>query len=95
MERTDETGGQVGVRFGSHLVAFSVGYVVFSSASVPGVVMEEFDVGFTAVGLLMSAALTSFVAVQLIGGRLVDDRPTPPCCSASSSSTRASPFPST
>jgi predicted MFS family arabinose efflux permease len=69
---------RIGVRFGPHLVAFSVGYVVFSYASVPGAVMEEFDVGFTAVGLLMSAALTSFVAVQLIGGRLVDARPTLP-----------------
>ncbi|WP_331233374.1 MFS transporter [Natronorarus salvus] len=67
-----------GVRFGPHLAAFSVGYVVFSYASVPGVVMAEFGVGFTAVGLLMSAALASFVAVQLIGGRLVDDRPTLP-----------------
>ena len=68
----------IGVRYGPHLVAFSIGYVVFSYASVPGVVVDEFDVGYTAVGLLMSAALASFVVVQTIGGRLVDDRPTLP-----------------
>lgn len=67
-----------GIRYGPHLVAFSVGYVIFSYAAVPEIVMQEFDVGFTAVGLLMSAALISFVGVQSIGGRLVDDRPTLP-----------------
>ncbi len=66
----------VGVRYGPHLVAFSVGYVLFSYASIPGVVVTEFDVGYTAVGLLMSVALASFVVVQTVGGRLVNDRPT-------------------
>lgn len=66
----------VGVRYGPHLVAFSVGYVLFSYASIPDVVVAEFDVGYTAVGLLMSVALASFVVVQTIGGRLVNDRPT-------------------
>ncbi|SDQ38487.1 MFS transporter [Natronobacterium texcoconense] len=66
----------VGIRYGPHLAAASVGYVLFSYASVPGVVVETFGVGFTAVGLLMSGALASFVVVQAVGGRLVDDRPT-------------------
>lgn len=66
----------VGVRYGPHLAAASVGYVLFSYASVPGIVVETFDVGFTAVGLLMSGALAAFVVVQTVGGRLVDDRPT-------------------
>lgn len=70
--------GAIGLRFGPHFAAFSVGYVIFSYASVPGVVTREFGVGFTAVGLLMSAALASFVVVQAIGGRLVNDRPTLP-----------------
>jgi MFS family permease len=66
----------LGVRYGPHLAALSVGYVVFSYAAVPSHVMATFDVGFTAVGLLMSAALVSFVAVQAIGGRIVNDRST-------------------
>ena len=68
----------VGIRYGPHLVAFSVGYVLFSYASVPGLVVSRFDVGFTAVGLLMSVALVSFVVVQTVGGRLVTDGPTLP-----------------
>ncbi|ELY53812.1 MFS transporter [Natronolimnohabitans innermongolicus] len=67
---------EYGIRYGPHLAAFSVGYVLFSYAAVPGVVGDHFDVGYTAVGLLMSAALASFVLVQLFGGRLVDDRST-------------------
>jgi fucose permease len=68
----------IGLRYGPHLVAFSVGYVLFSYASVPGVVVEQFDVGYAAVGLLMSAALAAFVLVQTVGGRLVNDRATVP-----------------
>ncbi|WP_255168751.1 MFS transporter [Natrononativus amylolyticus] len=68
----------IGLRYGPHLAALSVGYVVFSYAAIPGVVVREFDVGYTAVGLLMSAALLAFVAVQAVGGRLVDDRATLP-----------------
>lgn len=67
-----------GIRYGPHLVALSVGYVVFSYAAVPGIIMAEFEVGFTAVGLLMSVVLVSFVGVQTVGGRLVNDRPTLP-----------------
>jgi MFS family permease len=68
----------VGIRYGPHLVAFSVGYVLFSYASVPGVVVDHFSVGYAAVGLLMSAALAAFVVVQTVGGRLVDNRSTVP-----------------
>lgn len=68
----------VGIRYGPHLAAFSVGYVLFSYASVPDVVVDQFGVGYTAVGLLMSAALAAFVVVQTVGGRLVDDRSTVP-----------------
>lgn len=67
-----------GIRFGPHLLVFSIGYVVFSFAAVPGAVIDRFDVGFTAVGLLMSAALTSFVLVQPLVGRVVDGRATLP-----------------
>ena len=65
-----------GIRYGPHLAAFSVGYVLFSYASVPGAVVGRFGVGYTAVGLLMSAALAAFVVVQPLGGRLVDGRET-------------------
>ena len=69
---------EYGLRYGPHLAAFSVGYVLFSYASVPGTVVSEFGVGYTAVGLLMSVALGAFVVVQAVGGRLVDDRSTLP-----------------
>ncbi|MDQ2050493.1 MFS transporter [Natronolimnohabitans sp. A-GB9] len=72
MERT------YGIEYGPHLAAFSVGYVLFSYASVPGAVVGQFDVGYTAVGLLMSAALAAFVIVQPLGGRFVDGRSTVP-----------------
>ena len=67
-----------GIRYGPQLLIFAVGYVVFSYAAVPGLVIERFGVGFTAVGLLMSAALSAFVLVQPIGGRFVDRRATLP-----------------
>ncbi len=67
-----------GIRYGPQLLIFAIGYVVFSYAAVPGLVIERFDVGFTAVGLLMSAALSAFVLVQPIGGRFVDRRATLP-----------------
>lgn len=70
--------GGFGVRFGPHLLVFSIGYVVFSFAAVPGAVIERFDVGFTAVGLLMSAALAAFVVVQPVAGRVLDHRATLP-----------------
>lgn len=83
-----ETMTNYGLQYGPHLVALSVGYVIFSYASVPAHVGAEFGVGYTAVGLLMSAALFSFVLVQVFGNRLVGDRPTLPvllgvvCCNA-------------
>lgn len=70
--------GEYGLRYGPHLAAFSVGYVLFAYASVPGTVVSEFGVGYTAVGLLMSVALGAFVVVQTVGGRLVDGRSTLP-----------------
>jgi len=67
-----------GITLGPHLLVFSIGYVVFSYASVPDAVMTRFDAGFAEVGLLISAALGAFVLVQTVGGRVVDDRATLP-----------------
>lgn len=63
-----------GTRYGPHLANFSVGYALFAYASVPAVVTARFDVGFAAVGLLMSGAIGTFALVQLVGGRVVDGR---------------------
>ena len=64
------------IRYAPHLAIASVGYVLFGYAAVPDVVMTGLDVGFAEVGLLMSAALASFTLVQVVGGRLVNDRST-------------------
>jgi nitrate/nitrite transporter NarK len=55
-----------------HLSMLSVGYTLFAFASVPAVVRERFGTSFVSVGLLMSAVLLSFSAVQLPAGRLLD-----------------------
>ena len=72
------TGADGALRYAPHAAAVSVGYVVFSYAAVPDVVVDRFGVGFAGVGLLMSAALASFTAVQAVGGRLVDERSSAP-----------------
>ena len=64
------------LRYAPHAAIASVGYVLFGYAAVPDVVMTGLDIGFAEVGLLMSAALASFTLVQVVGGRLVNDRST-------------------
>ncbi|WP_338728883.1 MFS transporter [Haladaptatus sp. DJG-WS-42] len=59
------------LKYAPHLAMGCVGYVTFAYAAVPDVLMATYDVGFTAVGLLMSAALVSFVLVQVPASHLV------------------------
>jgi len=59
------------LRYAPHLAVFTVGYVTFTYSAVPGYVTARYDAGLTAVGLLMSAALVSFVLAQAIADRLV------------------------
>ncbi|WP_232700869.1 MFS transporter [Halobacterium wangiae] len=59
------------LRFAPHLAVFTVGYVTFTYSAVPGYVAARYDAGLTAVGLLMSAALVSFVFAQGVADRLV------------------------
>ncbi|SEO24588.1 Major Facilitator Superfamily protein [Halogranum amylolyticum] len=63
-----------GLRLAPHLVVGTVGYVLFAYAAVPDALMETLDVGFTAFGLLMSAALGAFVVAQAPTSRLLDRR---------------------
>lgn len=58
------------LRLAPHLAVASVGYVVFAYAAVPDALRAQYDVGFTEVGLLMSAALAAFVLVQAPASRL-------------------------
>ncbi|ELZ81027.1 major facilitator superfamily protein [Haloferax elongans ATCC BAA-1513] len=58
------------LRLTPHLAVASVGYVVFAYAAVPDALMAAYGVGFTEIGLLMSAALAAFVLVQAPTGRL-------------------------
>jgi predicted MFS family arabinose efflux permease len=60
------------VRYAPHFAVMSVGYVVFSYASVPQVVIRRFDIDFVSVGLLMSAVLLAFTIVQFPSSRLVE-----------------------
>ncbi|AHG05185.1 hypothetical protein HALDL1_05305 [Halobacterium sp. DL1] len=59
------------LRLAPHLAVFTVGYVTFTYSAVPGYVATRYDAGLTAVGLLMSAALVSFVVAQGVADRLV------------------------
>lgn len=56
-----------------HVANLSVGYVLFAYASVPGVVMQRFDVGFFAFGLLMSVVLLTLSVGQLPASRLIEN----------------------
>ena len=64
------------LRYAPHAAVLSAGYVVFSYAAVPRELMAALDIGFAAFGLLMSAALLSFVLVQPIASRLVESTST-------------------
>lgn len=64
------------LRYAPHAAVLSAGYVVFSYAAVPRELMATFDIGFAAFGLLMSAALLSFVLVQPVASRLVESTST-------------------
>jgi nitrate/nitrite transporter NarK len=57
-------------RYSPHIAVFSVGYVLFVYAAVPNIFMTRFAMGFTALGLLMSAALFSVVLAQPLCSRL-------------------------
>ena len=58
------------LRYLPHIAVASVGYVLFAYAAVPNVLMDRFAVGYTALGLVMSAALFSVVLVQPLCGHL-------------------------
>jgi predicted MFS family arabinose efflux permease len=58
------------LRYLPHLAVASVGYVLFASAAVPDVLMNRFSVEYTALGLVMSAALLAVVIVQPFCGYL-------------------------
>lgn len=60
------------LRYAPHAAVLSAGYVVFSYAAVPRELMATLDIDFAAFGLLMSAALLSFVLVQPVASRLVE-----------------------
>lgn len=64
------------LRYAPHAAVLSAGYVVFSYAAVPRKLMATLDIGFAAFGLLMSAALLSFVLVQPVASRLVESAST-------------------
>ncbi|MFC7203011.1 nitrate/nitrite transporter [Haloferax namakaokahaiae] len=64
------------LRLTPHLAIASVGYVLFAYAAVPEATMAAYDIGFTEVGLLMSAALAAFVLVQVPAGRLTSKETT-------------------
>ena len=64
------------LRYAPHAAVLSAGYVVFSYAAVPRELMAALDIGFAAFGLLMSAALLSFVLVQPVASRLVESTST-------------------
>lgn len=64
------------LRYAPHAAVLSAGYVVFSYAAVPRDLMATLDIGFAAFGLLMSAALLSFVLVQPVATRLVESAST-------------------
>ena len=59
------------LRYAAHLAVFAVGYVTFTYSAVPEAVAARYGAGLTTVGLLMSAALVSFVVTQVVADRLV------------------------
>lgn len=59
------------LRYAAHLAVFAVGYVTFTYSAVPEAVAARYGAGVTTVGLLMSAALVSFVFAQVVADRLV------------------------
>lgn len=59
------------LRYAPHLAVFAVGYVTFTYSAVPDAVAARYGGGVAAVGVLMSAALASFVAAQVVADRLV------------------------
>lgn len=60
------------LRYAPHAAVLSVGYVLFGYAAVPALLVDRLGIGFASFGLLMSAALLSFVLVQGVAGRLTD-----------------------
>lgn len=59
------------LRYAPHLAGASVGYAVFAYAAVPDYLHATLGTSFTAIGLLMSAALGAFVVAQVPASRLV------------------------
>ncbi|MGB9987235.1 MFS transporter [Salarchaeum japonicum] len=58
------------LRYAPHVAVFAVGYVTFTYSAVPGYVAARYGATITTVGLLMSAALLSFVLAQAVADRL-------------------------
>ena len=59
------------LRYAAHLAVYAVGYVTFTYSAVPETAAARYGAGVTTVGLLMSAALVSFVVAQVVADRLV------------------------
>lgn len=52
------------------VAVLSVGYVLFAPAAIPAALIDRFDVGYTAFGLLTSVPLLSVVLAQFASGHL-------------------------
>ena len=61
-----------GLRVAPHLAVLSMGYVMFGYAGVPAFFIEQYDIGYAAFGLLMSATILPIVLVQWPASRLVE-----------------------
>ncbi|WP_255197501.1 MFS transporter [Halorarius litoreus] len=59
------------LRYAPHLAALGSGYTMFAYAGVPALFRQRYEVGFAAIGLVMSAALLGFVLVQWPSGRVL------------------------
>lgn len=59
------------LRYAPHLAALGSGYTMFAYAGVPSLFRARYGIGFTAIGLVMSAALLGFVLVQWPSGRVL------------------------
>lgn len=60
------------VRYAPHVLAVSVGYVLFAYAALPGPLTTRLGIGLSAFGLLMSTPLGAFVVVQRLASRWLD-----------------------
>lgn len=60
-----------GLRVAPHLAVVSMGYVMFGYAGVPDFYLNQYNIGYTSFGLMLSATLLPFALVQWPASRLV------------------------